>query len=286
MLKKIGFAVFILVDIIIVALIGAYFYVQQKVDGKLQQVYQVPELEISPAIKQADVKLGERIVKVRNGCIDCHGENLGGKTVMENGAMGKIYANNLTPAALKDWTDQELAQAIRHGVGKDQHALILMPSHDYIRLSKDDLAATIAYLRSVPEVAQPNQNSELGPVAKALLAFEQAPSLLSAQIIDHQTPFHNKPAEAVSVEFGAYLAQSACAGCHQANLKGGPIPGGAPDWPPAADLTQIKSWGEAAFSRALHDGVRPDQQQIKEPMPHFKFDETETKALWAYLQTL
>jgi mono/diheme cytochrome c family protein len=115
-----------------------------------------------------DLQIGERIVRVRNGCIDCHGNNLAGAKIMDNPAMGKMYGSNLTPASLKDWSDTEIARAIRHGIGRDGKPLVLMPSHDYINFSESDLKAVIAYLRSIPAVTQANGPIALGPVAKVL----------------------------------------------------------------------------------------------------------------------
>ena len=146
-----------------------------------------------------DVQLGERIVQVRNGCIDCHGTNLAGKKVMDNPAMGKMYGSNITPAALKDWNDPEIARATRHGIGRDGKPLVLMPSHDYINLSENDLKAVIAYLRNLPAVEQSNVPIAMGPVAKILLVTGKAATLVPAEVINHQQPFTHKPAEAATV---------------------------------------------------------------------------------------
>jgi len=286
MLKKILLALFILVDLVIVAGIAGYFYIGSQTQAKLDKVYTIPALEMEQAVASADLALGERIVRVRNGCIDCHGSNLAGAKIMDNGAMGKIYGSNITPAALSNWSDEQVARAIRHGVGLDNKPLVLMPSHDFLPLSQGDLAAIIAYLRSVPAVDSASEPIKLGPVSKALLTFEKAPSLLAAQVIDHQAPFASKPPEAVSVEFGKYLAQSACAGCHGPSFMGGPIPGGDPKWPPASDLTQLKSWDAEAFKAALRDGVRPGGEKIQAPMPPMALDDIETEALWLFIQSL
>ncbi len=40
----------------------------------------------------------------------------------------------------------------------------------------------------------------------------------------------------MTIDHGAYVANM-CLGCHGAKLNGGKIPGGPPDWPPAANLT-------------------------------------------------
>jgi mono/diheme cytochrome c family protein len=238
-----------------------------------------------------DLQIGERIVRVRNGCIDCHGNNLAGAKIMDNPAMGKMYGSNLTPASLKDWSDTEIARAIRHGIGRDGKPLVLMPSHDYINFSESDLKAVIAYLRSIPAVTQDNGPIALGPVAKVLLVTGKAATLVPAEIINHQQPFLNKPAEAPTIAFGKYLAQTACIGCHGPELKGGPIPGGPPDWPEASNLTQqnLGPWNKEAFVTAMRKGTTPDGRTLRAPMPiplTAKMDDTELNALWLYLKTL
>lgn len=269
-------------------------YVYFTVNGKLEKNYSsvAPVVAIDAEVKTADVKLGERIATVRNGCVDCHGANLGGNKVMDNGAMGKIYGANITPAKLKNWSDGEIARAIRHGVGQKGQPLVLMPAHEYQNLSKSDLAALIAYIRSVPPVNQDSVPVALGPISKILIALEKAPSFIPAQIIAHENlAFPNKPKEAVTPEFGQYLAKSSCAGCHGSTMAGGPIPGGDPSWPPAADLTPkaLGTWNEAGFIKTMREGVNPQGKKLGLPMPiamTSKMSDLELKAMWAYLKTV
>lgn len=256
---------------------------------RLNEEYQLAPVTFNPE-ETPDLELGQRIVAIRNGCVECHGQDLGGQMVMDNPAMGRIYASNLTPASLNNWSDGEMGRAIRYGIGKDKQALILMPSHDYVHFSESDLAAVVAYLRAVPAVERVNQSSQLGPVAKTLLALNKAPLLPAEQLKDISS-FSEKPTEDVSTAFGAYLAKTACMGCHGQDLKGGPIPGGDPKWPPAADLspTALSHWSESDFADALKTGVNPDKKKIAAPMPinlTKQFSETEIKALWVYIQSL
>lgn len=204
--------------------------------------------------------------------------------------MSKVYAPNLTPANLKDWSDGEITRAIRYGIGKEDQALILMPSYEYNHLSESDIAAVVAYLRSLPAVDKANEPSHLGPIAKTLIATNKAP-LLAAETIPAKPGYPSKPAEAATPEFGHYLASTACMGCHGPELKGGPIAVGPPDWPPASDLsaTGLGKWTEADFVKALREGVNPQGHKLRAPMPiHLtqKFSETEIQALWKYLKTV
>lgn len=273
----------------VVAAICLIAWVNLEVNHHLNQSYQVEPVKFSQHIT-GDPVIGKYIVTTRNACVECHGADLGGNMMIDDPAMGKVYAPNLTPASLKDWSDGEIARAIRHGVNKQGKGLVIMPAEEYINFSEQDMAHVIAYLRSLPAVDKPRQPLKLGPVASVLLATKKAP-LISAEHLDHSKGFNPEIKEAVSAEYGHYVAQTACMGCHQPSLKGGPIAVGPPDWPPAADLTQanLGKWTEADFLKAMRSGVNPSGKKIQLPMPikmTAKYKETELKALWKYLQTL
>lgn len=275
-----------------VALGGAYLYVDQVTRSKRAQVYPDPALALDAsmqgAIAQGDIELGRRIVQVRNGCTDCHGKDLAGAVIMDNPAMGQIAGANITPFRTAAWSDAQWVKAVRYGLNQDNQALVLMPSHEYFALSQADLGAVIAYLKSLPAIDKPSPEVKLGPVAKALLAFERAPTLLSAQTLNFDAPFSDKPQEAATVAFGDYLAKTTCSGCHGPNYQGGPIPGGAPDWPEAANLHGLaaKQWNAATFDGAVRHGENSEGVALKAPMPQFQFNDQEVEALWLYFQQL
>jgi mono/diheme cytochrome c family protein len=86
-----------------------------------------------------------------------------------------------------------------------------------------------------------------------------------------------------------------CVGCHNPRLTGGPVNGGDPSWPPAANLTQaedgLKGWSFDDFKTAMIEQKRPDGTALKAPMtdiaPFAKnWSETEMKAAWAYLSSM
>jgi mono/diheme cytochrome c family protein len=94
-------------------------------------------------------------------CMDCHTERRPGEPA-RLGAGGKPFfgpwgvsvSADLTPdriTGLGDWSDAEIERAIRTGVARDGHKLSPpMPFSAYEHLSADDMAALIAYLRSMP----------------------------------------------------------------------------------------------------------------------------------------
>lgn len=277
---------------VIVLLVSFILYVESRFTALTQQKFpQHTELAFHDEVARADVELGKRIYHVRNGCVECHGGNLAGQVVIESFPMGFIRGANLTPAALGEWTDEEIAQAIRYGVHRSGRSLRFMPSFDYEGLSHGDTAALIAYLRSVPAVEAPARPNTYGPLLKTLAVFGQAPVVIPALTIDHRKGFAEKPAEKADLEFGRYLAGS-CTGCHGENLRGGPIPGGDPSWPPASPLRfgANSLWTEEKFRAAIETGVSPTSgNPIRPPMPVAllkQLNAMEVQALWIYLSSL
>ena len=123
---------------------------------------------------------GEYLVLHVTGCMDCHAEHdwtahdapvlpntLGAGQDMNilKGFPGKVYAPNITPDAetgAGSWTDDQLARAIREGVGHDGRALFpFMPYQGFRAMSDEDLASIIVYLRSLPPVRKQRPPTEL-----------------------------------------------------------------------------------------------------------------------------
>ena len=96
-------------------------------------------------------------------CTDCHTEprpgeparvGAGGKSFY--GPWGISVSANLTPdetSGLGEWSDAEIERAIRTGIARDGHKLFPpMPFAAYRHITDDDMAALIAYLRSLPAI--------------------------------------------------------------------------------------------------------------------------------------
>ncbi len=275
--------------VVIVGLFG--IFVNLNFSKKVNAIHEKPEFAIHEDVLKANVELGKRIYMVRSGCVDCHGANLAGVMVMDNPAMGSIYGANITPFNLKNWSDEEIATAIRYGIHKDGRSLKFMPSFDYLGTSKSDIAALIAFIRSVPEVSDASHVNSFGPMAKILSVLGKMPVMFPAEVMDIKKGFGEKPEEAPTVEFGRYLAGS-CVGCHGDNYVGGKIPGGDPSWPVASNirLGADSFWDEAKFQSMILTGNSPRTgQALRPPMPiHLlkQMNEIEIKALWAFLGQL
>jgi hypothetical protein len=82
---------------------------------------------------------------------------LGGSDVgFELPGLGVFVGPNLTPdraTGLGNWTDAQVATAIRTGTRPDGRILApIMPYHAFATLTKPDVEAIVAFLRSIPAV--------------------------------------------------------------------------------------------------------------------------------------
>jgi cytochrome c553 len=273
------------IGLAIVALV-AYVYVAS---GRLMaRTYAVEVPRVSIPTDPASIARGKYLTEKVAVCTECHATDLGGKIVDDNVAMGRLVAPNLTrgrgglPA---DYSDQDFVRALTHGVKRDGHSVIFMPSADYL-FSADDLGAIVAYVKSVPAVDRTLPAMSVGPMARALGLFVNFP-LASASMIDHGQPrLAARPDPSNAVAIGKYLASSAgCQGCHGAQLTGGggPPPGGSNITP-----VGIGEWSERDFVVALRTHRRPNGSVIDEAMPRAYGDlsDQDLAALYAYLRSV
>ena len=260
--------------------------------AKLKKTYVVTARPVALPKGPAAIARGQHIAQTR-GCVDCHGSDFGGGTVIENGAMGRVYAPNLTPGRgsdVRDFADLDWVRAIRHGVARDGRGLFIMPSAEYSHFSDEDLGSVIAFLKTLPPVERERRPFVYGPVTRVLLAIGKMK--IDAATIDHANLQAPAIAKAATVEYGRYLA-TGCAGCHGPNFSGGKIAIGPPDWPPARNLTpdasgDLAKWTEADFVRAIREARRPDGSVLNPVMPRgfAGMDDEELRALWRFFRSL
>jgi cytochrome c553 len=230
------------------------------------------------------IERGRHLVTAVGGCVDCHSEDLGGKVIADELLIGRLVASNLTRGRgglAKDYGDQDLVRAIRHGVARSGRPLIVMPSESFHRFSDTDLAAIIAYTRSIPAVDRTLPETRVGPLARVLHILGYP--LLPAEIIDHSAT-NAVPVQGASVDYGEYLATVAgCRSCHGPALAGGDGPG------PNITVGAIGTWTEADFRKALREGRRSNGTMLTDEMPWKVFaqmKDEELAALWMYERSL
>lgn len=208
-----------------------------------------------------------RYLYASRGCTDCHGAQGTGREFVNDGKGTRLAGPNITPAGVvaryqpEDWNS-----VIRHGVKPNGRPLLVMPSEDYNRFTNDDLNALVSYVRQLPPQDGTPAVVDLPRPAWVLYGLGAIPD--AAARIDHQlAPSRPVPA-GLTVANGQYVANM-CIGCHGADLSGGKIPGGPPDWPAASDIRPGKDSAmaryasSASFVTMLRTGKRPDGTPIR-----------------------
>lgn len=253
-------------------------------------------VQVEPVAERADAAAlarGGYLFRSR-GCTDCHGADGAGRTVIDDGKGLRVRAPDITPTAgsavaayrMDDWD-----RAIRHGVAPGGRPLLIMPSEDYNRLTNDDFAALVAYVRQLPPAGGAAAEVSLPLPVRALYGAGLMRD--AAEKIDHALAPSQPVPEAVSAEHGAYVA-NACIGCHGARLEGGRIPGAPPEWPPAARLAAGKDSAMARYADAksfvamMRSGRRPDGSAVSPVMPFAALKEmsdVDLEALFVYLKS-
>lgn len=289
-LKFAGVIIGVLLLTIIIALTTIYFITE----SRWNKTYDITSEMIEIPSDSVSIARGKHVFTIR-GCVECHGENLGGKIFIEDPMVGRFVATNLTAGQGgigSVYTDEDLIRSIRKGVKPNGKTVLFMPSHEYTLINQNDLAALIAYIRSAEPVNQVLPENKISIPMRAIYMMSGGEvHLFPAELIDQSLPLPITEPQSV-IEKGEYLAVT-CTGCHGKFFSGGPIPGVPPHWPPASNITpggKIVTWTEADFFKVMKEGITPDGRQLNsEFMPYQVFGnmtDDELHSLFTYLQVL
>ncbi|MCA9532955.1 MAG: patatin-like phospholipase family protein, partial [Myxococcales bacterium] len=237
------------------------------------------------------VARGRHVMRARLGCVDCHGEDLSGGPVMDVPLIGRAFAPNITRGGVtRAYSSEDWERIVRHGVRPNGLAA-LMPVMESAMISDQEVADVIVYARSLParEVVQPE--SGVGVLGAVLFALDVM--RFSADEVSHSAArLVRPPSLADPIAYGEHLAHT-CRPCHGSDLGGGPIPGGDPSWPVAANLTShaegLAAWTQDDFVRLLKEGKRPDGSAVNPIMPwriSRHMQDAELHALFLYLRSV
>ncbi len=263
------------------------------------------------------IERGEYLANHVTVCIDCHSkrdvtsfampviagtEGSGAAFTFgkEEGVPGEVTAPNITPARLKDWTDDEIARAITRGINKTGDTLFpIMPYHSYARMTKSDVYAIVAYIRTL----KPSDSTT--PPRKL-----EVPMSMFGPLPDGNLDNNVMPDPSDKVKYGQYLVTSAaCSDCHTPMGPQGPdfskaFSGGFVFDNPAMkvavsnitpdSLTGIGAWSEEMFVNKFRSNSSPEMLKTKPGrqntfMPwamYGKMKEDDLKAIYAYLRTV
>jgi mono/diheme cytochrome c family protein len=254
------------------------------------------------AAAEPSVERGEYLVRGPAGCGNCHtpmgpegfveAQELAGRLVEDSPAFTAV-APNITPAGrVAEWSDDELARAIREGIRPDGTLIgPPMPFAVYRGLGDEDLESMVMFLRTVPAVENEVPDSEY----RIPLPPAWGPEVTSVAA----------PPRGPTVEYGAYLAGpiAHCTECHSPMGPEGPMlelvgAGGFEFHGPwgvstAANLTPhpegLARWSDEEVKRMIVEGVRPDGTTMAPPMPYSflaRMTDEDLEAVVLYLRSL
>ncbi len=270
-----GLLALVVVTALVAALVGYY---------KLNQTYDNPVAQISVEVTPELVARGERFGQFCAGChaadqsLPMEGFDFLGEDVPP---IGTLWAPNLTPTHLGDWSDGEIIRAVREGIHRSGRSLLIMPSSAFRKLSDADVHAIVAYLRSQPSIepdTPANKLNVLGAILIGVFPVREAQPPVTEPVV--------APPSGPTAEYGEYLTSITCALCHGGDL-GGDAGFNAPGLVGAG-----LAWTEDQFITFMRTGVRPDGRAVDgETMPweilsEFLAHDDEMKAVFARLAAL
>jgi mono/diheme cytochrome c family protein len=259
----------------------------------------------------ARLERGRYLVENLVGCLDCHSERdrakhqapllsgaLGAGAVLPiMGFRGRIAPPNITPdreTGVGGWTDDQLARAIREGIGHNGQALFyLMPYQSYSHLSDEDLASVVVYLRSLKPIHHVVPPTQIPFPIDYLI--RSAPQPITGPV--------PPPDLSTAARRGEYLVTiGGCDPCHTPRKKGKAVPGlefgGGTSfkgpWGEVAstnitsDATGMSYYDETLFVQAMRAGY-VKARELKSIMPWWSYGgltDADLKAIFAFLRTL
>jgi len=255
------------------------------------------------------LKRGAYLAEHVAGCTYCHtpqeegpngpevvrGKKGSGQFFNIPGLPGTLVAPNITPdpdTGIGNLTDDQLARAIREGISHDGQTLFpMMPYAHYRRMSDEDLASVVVYIRTLAPMRNPLPRTDIHFPVKYLIRGVPQPVTEKVQA-DLSNP----------VSRGEYLVNlSVCSECHTPRKQGRPdaamkFAGGqvfdpsgkvvSPNITP--DATGIGNYTEEMFVKVMRTGY-VGKRQLSTVMPwQFYSGQTDEdlKAMYAYLRTL
>ena len=231
-------------------------------------------------------------------CESCHtpqdaqGVSLKGMELAGGHRVGGILASNITPdmeTGIGAWTDQQISDAIRNG--KRANGETVRPPMGvffYRNMSDPDVAAIIAYLRSIPAVRNRVERIE-----------SRSPAPVLAPVLSVSAPDRND-----RLAYGKYLGETIahCYQCHTPRQNGLPdqaklgaggntytARGGGQVTAPNITQANLAAWTDDQVKAAITKGVRPDGSHLAAVMDfdrYERFSAGDLDALVAYMRSV
>lgn len=254
--------------------------------ARATRVHDVPEPRVRAEATPEVLARGRHLATTLGGCTECHGPNLAGR-VMDDNPMLRLSPPNITPkGVVAGYADRDWYRAIVHGVTPSGRSLAIMPSKELRTFSDDDVLAIIAYMKSVPPVANDVPPTRVSLLGKAVLGLA-GEELWAANQIRHDEPHAGRiTPTGPTVTHGEYLINM-CKGCHGQDLRGGKKMN--PDAPPTADISPpvMASWSREQLEAVLRQGKKRDGTPVDDAMPWRatrELTDDELTAIWLALR--
>jgi len=287
-LKGLGIGLAVLIGLLVVAIA----VLNGIMVSRLNKVYNVPAAAVSLSSDADAIARGKHLTAYR--CVECHGPNFGGSTMISDPMLGTINATNIASGIGKNGlplSDEAFVRVLRHGLDVDGKPLFIMPAQVYQYLSDQDMNDIIAYVRSLPPVADTLPEPKVTVIGRALVGAGLLGQLIPAEAIPHDAPVAMAVNADTTAAYGDYLVKSiGCRDCHGENLAGAKVPGPgntvAPDLTPKGDLGK---WTADDFLKAIRTGTTPDGRHLSPAMPWVfqgQMTDDELTAIFKYLQSL
>jgi cytochrome c553 len=247
----------------------------------LRRTYDVPAVALKLPTDSDSIREGGRLATIR-GCFgDCHGKEAEGRVLFDHPRIARIVAPNLT-AAVRRYTDAQIAVIVRSGVRPDGRSMVVMPAEAFTGMTDADLGRIIAFLKSLPPAAGPDPDVSVGPLGRLGLVTGKFKTVAELVATTVPPPAATNP----QAELGRYLAQTVCAECHGASLRGA----SNPDFT-SPDLRVVASYSPEAFARLLRTGIALGDRTLgvmgeraRNNLSHLM--DSEIAALYSYLHAM
>lgn len=278
-----------LIGLILLASVILYFMGEARLNKK----YDVPPSNLTLPSDAVSIEFGKH--RAETLCQGCHGADLSGvEGWFSAPPLGTIDSANLTSGeggVGREFTTEDFVRAIRHGIDPEGKPIFMTAVVSTANLSDEDLAAIIAYVKTVPPVDHKVKQRHFTPLARILLAAGMLGKLPAESV--HHDVHVTAPARGASAEYGDYLVNTNdCRVCHGPELNGGPFPDPtiqriSPNLTPGGE---VAFWSEEEFMNTIRTGKTPGGHELDAELMPWKayrnFSGEELQAIWLYLQSL
>jgi len=199
------------------------------------------------------VEHGDRVATIL-ACKGCHTPDLTGQEFAAPDILS-LWPANLTRVR-ENLTDEQLAHAITGGENPER-ALWIMPSVGYSQLGEEDMAALIAYIRSVPGAGEDHPDPQWFTIGQQWI--DEGKVIDAAAMVAEGGEVW--PADAGEEHaFGRYVARNVCSHCHGPDLRGGrPNP---QDGARRPDLRIAAAYSLEDFTTLMRTGIAAGGREV------------------------